>query len=144
MIRALLFPAVLALPSHLSAQVSQIPRTGCGGSAVVSVQGQPRIGQRLSFGWACRGGTALPVLLFEQAVPVAYVPAPLACAVGGCGSISLLPRLYAVGVAGQALTVAVVLPPDPSLVGFTFHAQGACVSRTCLDLGIGVAVRIMR
>jgi len=140
--RTLLAFALSLLPCTLAAQVTPIPRTGCGGSTAVQVQGQPRIGQRLSFSWTCRA-TDLPVLLFARALPVAYLPAPLACARGGCGVISPAP-LFLAGTPGRQAFLATALPPDPSLVGFTFHVQGACVSRHCVDLGVGVAVRITR
>lgn len=110
----------------------------------MTVTGQPRIGQRIAFSWACRSNADLPLLLFAHTLPVGFVSGAIACNPNGCGVISLLPSLFVQGAAGRTLTVATVLPPDPTLIGFTFHAQGACAARACVDFSVGVSVRIMR
>ncbi|MBK8979447.1 MAG: hypothetical protein IPM29_26405 [Planctomycetes bacterium] len=123
--------AALALfASTLSAQVTQVPNTGCAGAPYPTHDAAARLGQTFTFSYTCATST-------RRAYAVLGVPpvgsgisffAPITCAAGPCvfypaplgGELGWFPPQ------GQAGSWTLNVPNAPALVGATLAAQVFC------------------
>src|SRR5690606_27244341 len=137
---------VLAPASFVSAQVTPIPGSGCPGASPVATQGNPSIGGRIAFDWQC-GAREVPALAFGGILqPAISLPTSLTCTRVAC-ILAVRPVVVVPGAPNAVLSVPVMIPNDPSLVGAAVGVQGLCVvpgREVCITLGQAISVQIMR
>ncbi|MBK8979248.1 MAG: hypothetical protein IPM29_25405 [Planctomycetes bacterium] len=141
MLRSLTLAAVLCGAALAPAQVVPVNNTGCPGFVPPVVQGQPRLGQTISFTVQRRPapqGLALVLLGWPSGAGIAFNP-PITCVAGPC-------VLYPAPINGSFFTVAdpfmavltIPIPNDRMLLFQTFSVQGgtydalggACITLT--------------
>lgn len=135
--------ALIGSTVHATAQVSQIPNSGCQGSDTIVTRGEPRIGDTLTFRFEC-GQDEIPMLFFGEILrPPMRLQGSAICNRGGC-TLAVSPDVILTGRANTALSVPVPIPRDRSLIGVEVGVQGACIDRDdmCLTLSRALRVRI--
>ncbi|MCA8956019.1 MAG: hypothetical protein KDC87_08090, partial [Planctomycetes bacterium] len=131
--------ATATLAVSATAQVRQIPSTGCG-NVYPTTTGSPAIGQGFGIiAGPCRTVAAQPVIFFGASVNTLTLPVPPACT-SGC-VMATRPLIVLQQSAFRAL-----IPNDRSLIGVKFVAQTGCVEAIrpafCITLHGGLAVQI--
>ncbi len=134
---------VLGLCSHVGAQASLVPNTGCGKNPIGNIKwsGTGQIGTTFLIKSKGDSATDLSSMLMGLPSPLQLLPQPIAC-LPNC-NLSIVP-LASVAGGGQFVSISVPVPNNPSLVGAVVGFQGASldVNQNCFQLTAGVKLQI--
>lgn len=127
--------AVALIACFAPAQVTSISGSGCANSGMsCKFGGAPSIGGQVAFKCANFNfpQSAAFLMIGFEINPGVQLNAPLTC-----GPCSLVAFEVVTVVTQGVVSIAINIPPDPTLVGLCFTVQGGALLPTCLDLAAG-------
>ena len=138
--KKLLLPFVLlvafATPS-LSAQITQVKKTGCPNAGYPTHNSTARIGQTLRFAWSCKQPDLSVALMGWASGRTIGFNQPFTCSKGPCG-FYLAPfgaSFYVFSITGSSGSWSIPIPNDRRLLFSTYGLQCLCLSvpKRCMD-----------